>query len=69
MVTYYHKQKPMGMRADSDYDAMGYSEGEYTILDRRGYPAPWLDRKIKDEDNERILALIDQFKEQDQDDY
>ena len=67
VITSYFRQKPLGPRADSDYDAMGYTDAEYTVLDREGYPAPWLDRKIKDEDNERILALIDQFKEQEQD--
>lgn len=24
----------------------GYSEVDYTICDKRGYPAPWLERKL-----------------------
>ena len=68
-ITSYFRQKPLGPRAASDIDARGYTDAEYTVLDREGYPALWLDRKIKDEDNERILALIDAYKEHDNDDY
>ena len=31
-------------------------EFEYTICDRRGRPAPWLDRKVDDTDRELIEA-------------
>ena len=68
VITSYFRQKPLGPRADSDVDCYGYTDAEYTVLDREGYPAPWLDRKIKEEDNERILALIDDYKEQENDD-
>ena len=27
--------------AVSDYDYYGYCEIEYTVCDRKGYPAPW----------------------------
>lgn len=63
VITHYRRQKPLGPRADSDVDCYGYTDAEYTVLDYKGYPAPWLDRKIKNEDNERILALIDNYKE------
>ena len=62
-ITSYFRQKPLGPRADSDVDARGYTDAEYTVLDREGYPAPWLDRKITDADNIRILELIDAYKE------
>lgn len=68
-ITSYFRQKPLGPQADSDIDARGYTDAEYTVLDREGYPALWLDRKIQNEDNERILALIDDYKEREQDDY
>lgn len=42
----------------SEMDFYGYDEIEYTVRDRRGYLAPWLERKITDEDNEAILALV-----------
>lgn len=41
-------------RADNPWDYYGYTELEYDVLDRRGYPAPWLERKMTDKDRERI---------------
>lgn len=35
------------------YPAEG-GEGEWEILDRRGRPAPWLERKLTGDDRERI---------------
>lgn len=43
---------------DSDADYYGYSEIDYTVLDRRGRPAPWLAKKATDKDNERIEREI-----------
>lgn len=31
------------------------TEFEFRLLDRRGYKAPWLERKLTDEDEERLL--------------
>jgi len=31
---------------DSADDFYGYSEIEFTVLDRKGYPAPWLEDKL-----------------------
>lgn len=61
----YVYQKPLGPRADSDYDCYGYSECEYTVLDRKGYPAAWLERKMTDLDRERIENEIEEYKEED----
>ena len=47
-------QKPMGPSADSDWDCYGFSEIEFTVQDRKGYPAPWLERKLTDDDTSRI---------------
>ena len=44
---------------DSDLDYSGYIEAEYTICDRRGRPAPWLERKRTPDDDTEILAEID----------
>ena len=30
-------------------------EFEFTVLDRRGRPAPWLERKLTDDDHDRLL--------------
>jgi len=45
---------PGSPRADSDIDYYGYSECDYTICDRRGRPAPWLNRKATSDDITRI---------------
>lgn len=47
-------QKPMGPTADSDWDCYGYTDLEYTVCDRRGRPAPWLERKMTEKDEARI---------------
>lgn len=51
-------QKPMGRSADSDWDCYGYEEIEFSVLDRKGYPAAWLEKKLTDADRERICAQI-----------
>lgn len=56
-TTYISIVKP-DCRADSDWDYTGYSELEWVVLDRRGRPAPWLQRKVTDEDEERINEEI-----------
>lgn len=40
--------------ADSDLDYYGYTESEWEILDRKGYPAPWLERKLNDRERDMI---------------
>ena len=44
--------------APSDLDFHGYTEVSFTILDRRGRPAPWLERKMTDAEKERITGLV-----------
>ena len=41
---------------DSDMDYYGYIE--WVVCDRRGRPAPWLERKLTSKDNNRIQAEI-----------
>ena len=45
-------------RADSDWDFAGYTEIEFIVLDLRGRPAPWLERKLTDADTCRIESQI-----------
>ena len=40
--------------AASDFDFHGYTEFQYTVCDRRGRPAPWLEKKMTKADEERI---------------
>ncbi len=46
--------------APSDLDYRGYTEIEFTVCDRNGRPAPWLECKMTDQDRidieEKILA-------------
>lgn len=51
-------QRPLGPSADSDLDCYGYAEVEFTVLDRRGRPAPWLEKKMTASDKARIEADI-----------
>lgn len=51
-------QKPLGPNCDSDWDCYGYSEIEFAVYDRKGYPAAWLENKITSEDRTRIEDQI-----------
>lgn len=61
-VLTYHKQPPWRggiMSCPSDVDWYGYTEIEFAVLDRRGRPAPWLERKLTDEISNRIECEIE----------
>lgn len=54
----------------SDLDYYGYSEMEYQILDRKGYLAPWLERKITPEIKDGIeMTITDFYSDRDYDYY
>ena len=44
-------------------------EGEWEILDRKGRPAPWLERKLTGDDRERIDTEVFNHMENQNDDY
>jgi len=56
--THVFVQKPLGPNCDSDWDCYGFSEVEFDVYDRKGYPATWLERKMTDKDEARIKAQI-----------
>ena len=60
VTTFLHvkpwKGSPHNCPSSDDY--YGYTEIEYDILDRKGYRAKWLERKITDRDVERIKEDI-----------
>lgn len=59
-VVNYEKHAPMSVhKAHSDLEFYGYSEANYVVLDRRGRPAPWLQRKVDDDSS--ILEQIDEL--------
>lgn len=60
-VDHYFKQDAWNgssWSCDSDMDYYGYEEIEYTVLDRKGYKADWLSRKITPKDHVRITREI-----------
>ena len=55
---FYRNAGSYSYNAPSDLDYYGYTEMDYDILDRRGRPAPWLERKLNDAVREEIEAEI-----------
>lgn len=56
-VQHVYCQPALGPMADSD-DAWGYREVEFQVCDRRGRPAPWLERKLTAAERQQIETLI-----------
>ncbi|WP_348826495.1 hypothetical protein [Halomonas sp. RT37] len=56
-VTFYSHGAPMRTTGSGfgDRDPDEPEEFEFDILDRRGYPAAWLERKLTDNDYDRLL--------------
>lgn len=48
VVWFMHHKGEFRQSAASDMDYYGFTELEYDILDRKGYQARWLTRKVKD---------------------
>ena len=44
--------------AASDHDYYGCTEVDFQVCDRRGRPAPWLERKLTPADRARLEQLI-----------
>lgn len=44
--------------AASDMDYLGYSEVEFTVYDRKGYRAVWLEKKMTDDEKSEIEQMI-----------
>ena len=56
-VLNYERHAPLSAhQAHSDIEFYGFTETDYVILDRRGRPAPWLQRKLSDDSS--ILSEI-----------
>lgn len=57
-IRYYNRvEGSFSYMATSDWDYKGYTEVEFDVLDRRGRPAPWLERKMSDA--ERTLIELE----------
>lgn len=57
---YFYQAPYKGSRwsCDSDVDWYGDEEIYYSVLDRKGYPAPWLEKKISSSDDDSIKEAI-----------
>ncbi|WP_348826628.1 hypothetical protein [Halomonas sp. RT37] len=57
-VTFYSHGAPMRTTGwgYGDCDPDEPEEFEFDILDRRGYPAAWLEQKLTDDDYDRLLS-------------
>ena len=51
----------------SDLDYYGYEEIKYSVLDRKGYPAAWLERKLGPREHSRITEEISQVMREERD--
>lgn len=63
-VTYYHRVKPWRgspHTCPSPDDYYGYEEVEYNICDRKGYKAPWLEKKVTRQVDDEITATISDY--------
>lgn len=63
-VTYYEPYKPATFHCPAEG-----GEIEFDIYDRKGYHAPWLERKLTDDDNERIFEEYENHLKNLMDDY
>lgn len=60
-VTHYLRVPPWKgsvYTCPSDMDWRGFTECEFDVLDLRGRPAAWLDKKLTDADRERIEGEV-----------
>ena len=56
-VTFYSPPSPMRITGTGfgDAEPPEYEEFEFTVLDRKGYKAPWLARKLDPCDTSRLI--------------
>ncbi len=60
-VSDYYRADSQGRGASNDWDSYGYSEWNGEILDRKGYPALWLEKKITSKEQDKIDARVDEY--------
>lgn len=71
-IDHFYKQEPhrgSAWTCDSADDYYGYTDCDWTVLDRRGYQADWLARKLTGAEEDRIAGEIEQYFEDYQEDY
>lgn len=61
LVTYQQVKGSFDYHAGSDVDYLGYTDIEYDVLDRNGRLAPWLERKMTDQDHYAICKAVKEY--------
>ena len=61
VTEYSHTSGSYSYNAPSDHDYYGYTEVDFEVLDRRGRPAAWLERKLNKEERADIEYLISDY--------
>lgn len=61
VIDYSHTKGSYSYHADSDMDYYGYTECDWEILDRRGRPAPWLQKKVDAKEEDSINDAINDY--------
>lgn len=67
LVSYERVKGSYSYNAASDLDYYGWSESTYQVCDRRGKPAPWLERKATEQDWMNIDVQMDRAMEYEND--
>lgn len=58
VTSYYQAEGSYSFHAASSDDYYGYIDMSYEILDRKGRPAPWLEKKLDEYARQDIERLI-----------
>lgn len=68
-VTWFYEQKPLGRWCDSDWDAQGYAEIEYTVLraydiiEEQDLTSCWEKITLEEELEEKLIEMIKSHEE------
>lgn len=57
-VNYYFHKPPDYNNDASDVDYYGYTDTDFTLYDSKGYKAPWLEKKMTEEDMDKLKEEI-----------
>lgn len=63
-IDHFYVQEPhrgSAFTCDSRDDYYGYTECDFTVLDRKGYVANWLHNKLTPRDEDRIVEEIENY--------
>lgn len=63
VTSYDRLEGSYSRNAASDQDYYGWVNVEFQVCDRNGRPAPWLERKMTDQDYSRICAEIESYRD------